>query len=291
MSQFTVSLLGGIANGAIIALIALGMVLVFRATSTFNFAHGQLMVIPAFFTGLWTSSGRFGMSVSVVLSLLIVGAVGGVFYQFVLRRLAGDAHLNGLIASLGLAAILDGFISLYFGNVNYSFNLAVLPGGTSEIAGARFSNGALTLTVFSLVVTIGVACLLRFTRIGISVRAAGQNALLASQSGINVRRVFLGSWITAAGLAGLAGIVYGSTNVVTPSLSETAFAAFPAIILGGLDSIEGAIIGGVAIGVINGFTAQYWGGDFVPIITYTFLLVVLLVKPAGLFGTAAVTRL
>jgi branched-chain amino acid transport system permease protein len=106
-----------------------------------------------------------------------------------------------------------------------------------------------------------------------------------------VRRVFLASWALAAVLAGVAGVLFASTSIVTPELAGIAWAAFPAIILGGLDSIEGAIVGGLLIGILQGFTTTFLGGEVTDVVTYGLLLVVLLVRPSGLFGTTAVTRL
>src|SRR5271170_7205096 len=291
MPAFTVSVVGGAANGAVYALIALGLVLAFRATSTFNFAHGELMIFPAFLVGSWVSDGTLPIAVAIIVALLISGLIGAIFYLLVLQRTVGMPLWMGFIASLGLASVMDGVIGLMYGSQTFSFNLSVLPQGATSIFGARISSASLVLTAFSVVLSVAIALLLRYTFAGTAVRAAGQDALLASQSGVNVRWVFIGSWSVAAILAGVAGIVYGSTNVITPDLEQTAWAAFPAILLGGLDSIEGALIGGLLIGILQGVTATYWGGQGIDITTYSVLLVVLLLRPSGLFGTKAVIRL
>ena len=291
MPAFTVSVVGGAANGAVYALIALGLVLAFRATSTFNFAHGELMIFPAFLVGSWVSAGTLPIAAAIILALLITGVIGALFYLLVLQRTIGMPLWMGFIASLGLASVMDGVIGLMFGSNTYSFNLSVLPHGATSIFGARISSASLVLTAFSVALCVAIALLLRYTFAGTAVRAAGQDALLASQSGVNVRWVFIGSWSVAAMLAGVAGIVYGSTNVITPDLEQTAWAAFPAILLGGLDSIEGALIGGLLIGILQGVTATYWGGQGIDVTTYSVLLAVLLLRPSGLFGTKAVIRL
>jgi branched-chain amino acid transport system permease protein len=291
MQALTVSIVGGFANGAVYALIALGLVLAFRATSTFNFAHGELMIFPAFLVGSWVADGTLPIALAIVVSLVAAGIIGALFYFLVLQRTIGMPLWMGFIASLGLASVMDGIIGLMFGSNTYSFNLSILPQGATVIFGARISNTSLVLTAFSVVLCLAVALLLRYTFAGTAVRAAGQDPLLASQSGVNVRWVFIGSWSLAAILAGVAGIVYGSTNVITPDLEQTAWAAFPAILLGGLDSIEGALVGGLLIGILQGVTATYWGGQGIDVTTYSVLLIVLLVRPSGLFGTKAVVRL
>src|SRR4051812_9785551 len=190
MAAFWVSLISGAANGALYALIALGLVLAFRATATFNFAHGQLMVLPAFVVGAWVTKTSVPMWLAIVVALLITGAIGAVFYRLVLQRIIGLPHWMGFIASLGLASILDGALGLIFGTETYSFHLPILPDGMTTIFGARISNSSLAILAFGLLLGIAIALILRFTFVGTAVRAAGQDALLASQSGINVRRVF-----------------------------------------------------------------------------------------------------
>jgi branched-chain amino acid transport system permease protein len=291
VQELSVAVVGGLANGAVYALIALGLVLAFRATSTFNFAHGELMIFPAFVIGKWVAAGAFPIAVAIVLALLITGGIGALFYRLVLQRTVGMPLWMGFIASLGLASILDGVIGLLFGSQTYSFNLGLLPQGVTRIFGARISNASLVLTAFSVALCVAIALLLRYTFAGTAVRAAGQDAQLASQSGVNVRWVFVGSWALAAMLAGVAGVIYGSTNVVTPDLEQIAWAAFPAILLGGLDSVEGALVGGLLIGILQGVTATYLGGSYIDLTTYSVLLAVLLLRPSGLFGTKAVIRL
>jgi branched-chain amino acid transport system permease protein len=158
------------------------------------------------------------------------------------------------------------------------------------IGGARFSATTLTLTAFTLVLAALVASWLRFTNNGRRLRAAGQDPILASQGGINVRSYYTWSWALSAILAGIAGVVYGMTNVVDSSLVNVALVAFPAIIIGGLDSIEGAVIGGLMIGIFQGFVATYLGSQLLDVLTYALLLVVMLTFPRGLFGTKQVMR-
>jgi branched-chain amino acid transport system permease protein len=292
MNQFIVALADGASIGGTLALIGLGLVLAFRATETFNFAHGQLMLLPAFVIGRMQVNGNssYPFVVQLAISLIIVGTIGVLFYVLVLRRTTGLPVFMGIIATLGLAAILDGAMTLIFGSRQYNVNTPGLPHGVVTIGGARVSSASLTLTVFTLVLAGAVALWLRMTRAGTSIRAAGQNAVLASQGGINVRRVYIASWGLAAALAGVAGIAYSSVSVADPSMVNLGLAAIPAIMLGGLDSIEGAVVGGFAIGILQGFTASYFGGQYVAVTTYGVLLVVLLTFPQGFFGTKQVAR-
>lgn len=290
MERFWVSLFGGASVGGTYALIALGIVLIFRATGTFNFAHGEFMLLPAFLVGSWQADNRGNVAISMILGLVIVAAVGVAFYLLVLQRTTGLGHFMAVIATLGLASVLDGFMIIVFGSQQYSIDFPGLPTGAISIGGARISSESLVLTVFTLVLSIGVAVVLRFTPLGRRVRAAGQDPLLASQGGIHVRRLYLGSWAIASVLAGIAGIAYGTSNIVGSSMVDVALSAFPAILIGGLDSIEGAIVGGMLIGIFQGFIATYLEPKLLNVLTYGLLLAVMLVFPSGLFGTRTVAR-
>jgi branched-chain amino acid transport system permease protein len=196
----------------------------------------------------------------------------------------------GIIATFGLAAVLDGIMGILFPSAQYSINLSVIPDGVTTIFGVRVSEESLTLAAFTLVLASAVAVFLRATRGGRRIRAAGQDALLASQCGINVRRVHMASWAAAALLAGIAGISYGAENVVNVSIVDLGLVAVPAIVLGGMDSIEGAVIGGIIIGLLQGFTETYLGGQYVSVLTYAVLLAFLMFRPQGLLGTRQVVR-
>ncbi len=290
MDRIIVSVLGGGSLGGTYALVALGIVLAFRATGTFNFAHGQFMLLPAFLVGAWQVQHVQSLAVSIAVGIAVIAAIGVVFYLVVLQRTVGLVHFMGVIATFGLAAVLDGLMLIYFGSPQYSLDVPGLPHGVVVLLGARVSATSLVLTAFTLLLAGAVAAGLRFTPIGIRIRAAGQNAILASQGGINVRFLYMGSWALAAALAGIAGIVYGTTNLVNHSMVDVALAAFPAILIGGLDSIEGAVIGGLLVGVAQGFIATYLGPQLLDVLTYGLLLLVMLVFPQGLLGTRSVTR-
>ena len=291
MSELVISVTVGLTLGGTFVLIALGMVLGFRATSTLNFAHGQFMVLGGFIAGYWQATSGRPWWVDVIPSIVILGAVGAVFYRLVLQPTIGLPHYVGLIASLGVAAIADGLMGIIFGaESQYLIRIPILPDGVVRIAGVRVSSESLVLAAFSFALAGAVAAVLRFTQLGLRVRAVGQHPVLASQGGINVRAVYMGSWAIASALAGVAGIVYGATSVVGTDMVEVALLAFPAMLLGGIDSVTGAIVGGVLIGLLNGVVLVFLGGGAVTAITYTVLLLVILIRPSGLFGTREVAR-
>jgi branched-chain amino acid transport system permease protein len=290
MSHVIVSLIGGASLGGVYALIGLGLVMVFRATATLNFAHGELMLLPAFLVGWWQAHHTTNVAFAFIVAALVGALVGVMFYQLVLRRTTGLPPFMGFVATLGLASILDGVIGIAIGANSYPINIGILPQGVTTIFGARFSQSSLVLTAFTLLLAAVVAVVMRFTTLGTRIRAAGQDAVLASQGGIQVRRLYMGSWAVAAILAAIAGVSYGSANIVDASMTSLALAGFPAVLLGGLDSFEGAVAGGLIVGVVQGFTATYLGGIYLDLVTYSLLLVVLLLFPYGLLGSKRVAR-
>ena len=290
MDRFIVSLIGGASLGGTYALIGLGLVLAFRATETFNFAHGELMLLPAFMVGYFQAHNSMPFAAGLVVSLVVIAVVGVLFYLLVLQKTTGLPVFMSLIATLGLAAILDGVIAILFGSNQYGITFPGLPKGVTHVFGARISTESIVLTIFTVLLAALVAGVMRFTNLGTRIRAAGQDAVLASQGGIQVRRLYMGSWAIAAVLAGIAGISYGSVGIVNTSVTQLALSAIPAIMLGGLDSIEGAVVGGLVVGIIQGFTDTYLGGQYQDVVTYSLLLVILLTRPQGLFGTQQVSR-
>lgn len=289
MVLFIGGLIGGISLGGVYALTGLGLVFAFRATRTFNFAHGELMLLPAFIVG-YLQLHNVSLGVAIVVALVSSTIAGGLFYVLILRRTTGLSLFMGIVATFGLAAILDGIMGLLFSKGQYSVVLKAVPSGSIKILGAHVSEASLILAGFTLALAILVAVFVRFTHLGITIRAAGQDPLLASQCGIPVRWLYTGSWAAAGLLAGVAGISYASQSVANTSLIELALAAIPAIVLGGMDSIDGAVVGGLVIGIAQGFTQIYLGGNYVDLVTYSLLLLVLLVYPQGLFGTKQIVR-
>jgi branched-chain amino acid transport system permease protein len=289
MSTLVIAVIGGLLLGGTYALIGLGLVQAFRSTGTFNLAHGQMMIFPALLIAGWEASNRFPMSVAIPLALAAAGLLGLVMFVL-LRRTIGRPHFIGFVATLGIASVLDGVFRMWFGPGVRQLTIPALPDGRVVILGTGVSSRDLTAACVAIFVAVAVAAFMRFTESGVRIRAAGLNAVLASQGGINVRRLYRGSWVLSGLLAGFAGILFCASHPFDLTTTEVALSVVPAIVLGGLDSTEGAVVGGLTIGLIQGFTASYLGGDNVNVVTYSLLLVLLLIYPSGLFGTSAVRR-
>jgi branched-chain amino acid transport system permease protein len=290
MSEFTAAVIGGLVLGAIYSLVTLGIVLIFRATETFNFAHGSFMLLGALVVGRLQSHSRLPFAILALISLALVGALGALLFRFALRATVGRPHFVAVIATLGFAAVADGVIGIVFPQTEYTIAIPGLSAGSTTIFGATFGTASLEISVFAVILTVALVLVFRFTTLGVRIRAAGQNSLLASQGGINIQWVYLGSWALACVLAGIAGIAYGSVNSVNSGIEDLALLAFPAALLGGLDSIPGSLIGGFGIGLVGGFVSAYMGGEYVTVVTYLVLLAVMLFMPHGIAGTRSVRR-
>ena len=289
MTRLILSLVGGLTLGATLGLIGIGLVLAFRATKVFNFAHGELMLLPAFIVG-YQEANHSSFWPTLVLALVAPMLATVAFYWLVLRRTAGLSLFMGIIATLGLASILDGLMAIFFPAGQYVVTLPRVPTGHVTIAGVGVGEATLIFSGLMLLIAIVVIAVMRFTHLGLRIRAAGLDPILASQCGLKVQRLHAGSWAIAALLAAIAGISFGTVATATTAMVELGLAALPAILLGGLDSIEGAVIGGFGVGMMQSFTQTYFGGEYVNAVTYGVLLVVMLIYPEGIFGSTETVR-
>ena len=291
MLLLTTAVVGGLALGGILAVISLGMVLAYRGTGTISFAHGQLMLLGSFLIGWLQAQSGWPFGVELVLGLALPGAIAAAFYRLFLRRLVGLPELLGLIATLGLASLLDAIALAVFGSNDFKVTVPGLPQGTLHLFGAGVSEAALVIAAVTIVIALLMAGVMRFTHLGTLIRAAGQDPLLSSQGGINIHWTFFGAWAVSGALAGLAGIAYANLNIAAFGIELVALAALPAMVLGGVDSLAGAVVGGLVVGIFESFIATYVNSNFVNAAAYLLLLAVLLVRPGGLFGTKYVARL
>lgn len=285
MTDLSVSIVGGLNLGATYALLACGLVLIFRATQVLNFAHGGFMLVAAYATAVVAGGSPLSFLAALLVGLSAAALLGALFYRVVLARMTGLPHFMPVIATIGLASVIDAGVGLWVGARQYVIEVPGLPDGSVTILGANASKAELALSGISLAVVAIVIAVAARTDFGRRLRAAGQDPALASQSGINVNRIYLVSWVIAGALAAVAGITYSASNVVGPGIVPLALLAFPAMLLGGLDSLWGGLVGGLAIGVLQGFVATYLGGDAINAVTYGVLLAILLIAPSGLFGT------
>ncbi len=296
MSYFFQLVVSGIVVGSIYALSGLGFVLIYKSSRVLNMAHGQIIAIGAFITyalTVWVGLPIYiSFPVSMVLTFFLSMSVERVF----LRRLIGEPIISVIMVTIGLMSILDGLIYLTpFGTENFSFP-PFLPTTPIAIGGVSISwTQMLGVTVtFSLIA--GFSWFFKKSTIGISMRAVSDDQLASMSIGISVPRVFGLAWAMAGLSAAAAGGIIGNiTGLNFDTLQAFGIVVFPVVILGGLDSILGAVVAGIIMGLIQQFASGYldgnWGlngtGEVMP---YIILLVILLFKPHGLFGIHEIER-
>ncbi len=310
MDKFLLMLVSGLALGTIYALLAMGFVMIFKATQVVNFAHGSLVAMGAFFVaivavdfqipGRWMPGAPAWLtwSLAAILGVLLGGLVGRVLERVFIRPMIGEPLFQIAILTVGLDIVLRTIID----------DVAGLDGrplsdpwgvSSSRIGNINIPHTELVQFAVVAVLLVGLALFFR-TRTGVAMRATAWDQEAARAQGIKVGRIFGLSWFLGAVLAGVAGVfasVFPRAAGVSSATAFVAFGAFPAIILGGLDSIVGAAIGGLIIGLAESAASVYLvsynnilGSGFSAIIGYVIMLLVLLIRPYGLFGTEEIRR-
>ncbi len=292
--QFTLVLLtNGVMIGLMYALIALGFVLIYKATDAINFAQGEFVMFAGFIAA--GAAEMAGMPFWFSASLAIVGMVmmGFGLERVVLRPLIGRPVIAVVMATIGLAAILRGTATMAFGGGTRAI---VIP-----ISDEPIFLGPVMLPPVQLVgAGVSLAFLAGFTwfflksRAGIAMRAVADSQQVAMAMGINVRRYFALAWAMAGAVSALGGVVWGGMLGVDNQLALVGLKVFPVVILGGLDSILGAVVGGVIMGVLENLAAGYVdpavGGGAKDVVPFMVLIVILMIRPYGLFGRPIIER-
>ena len=283
----------GILIGLMYALIALGFVLVYKATDAINFAQGEFVMIAALVVAVSLGAGGMPLWLAIVLGLASMVAFGFALERVMLRRLIGRPVVAVVMATIGLAAILRGI-----GPSTLGAGTKTLPLPISDepfVLGPLFIPPIQLLgAAVSLLFLAGFGWFFLKSRKGIAMRAVADNQQVAMAMGINVERYFGLAWAMTGVVSALGGIIWGNLLGVDVNLSLVGFKVFPVVILGGLDSIPGAIVGGLIVGVVEnvaaGYVDPYVGGgtkDFAP---YVLMILALMIRPYGIFGKKIIER-
>lgn len=290
MNLFIEYSLVGLASGGIYALMALGFVLVFKGTGVFNFAQGELMMVGAYVYLACTQLAGGPWWLGLIAATLSSFVLGAAIERLLLRPLAGQPVLAIVMATVGLGLILKGAAGLAFGPDQRSLP-ALLPRKPVFIGDVLVPGGPFWSFVISVAVVGGCVAWFRFTRSGVAMRAAASSQTNAYAVGIDVPRISALTWGLAACVGGFAGILLAALNNLTPHLGDLALSVLAVLIVGGLDSIVGAIVGGLAIGWLQSMTGAYLGGSWREVMPFAVVLLVLLVRPHGLFGRREIERI
>jgi branched-chain amino acid transport system permease protein len=289
MTTFVQLLISGLATGSIYALVALGFVLVYKSTDVFNFAHGNLMMLGAYFavTTLTTFALPFGVSIIVVLA---AAAVVGVLIQVVLMKpLVGQPLLIPVMVTVALALIIRSAVAIIWGTQDRVYD-SPLPEHVFDLWGVRVAAIDLIVIAASLVVMLLFALFFRRSSLGLHMRATADHPEAALLTGIDTNRVFMVAFGLAVMLAALGGMLLANVQVVSLTFGEVGLLALPAAVIGGLTSIPGAVVGGLLVGVLEKLAAGYIATNAQEVVVYSVLLLVILIRPYGLLGHPAVRR-
>jgi len=279
----------GLVAGAAYGLIAMGFALVYKATGVVNFAHGELVMLTAYISfTLWTTFDLSFfplMAITIPISMVI----GLTLERIFIRPMLGEPVFSIVMVTVGLAVILRGVTIMIWGPDPFNFT-ANIPTGVIRIGGVPFYPAQLYLIGALAVMALAGWAFLRFTRMGVAMRAVADNETAALLVGISVSRIHAMAWMLSSALASIAGVLFAVNYRLVPDLWFQGLKSFPAVILGGMDSILGAAIGGIVIGVIESLSQGYVGQGLREIAGFIVIIIVLMVRPYGLFGSREIER-
>ena len=291
------SIVRGLGIGSTYALLAVGFVVIYRATEVVNFAQPALMILGAYFTSWFVIGLGMPFPVGVIAAMIVMAGIGAVTERVAMRPLVGQPVFSAAMVTVGVFIVLTMVASRLIGpdilTVGDPWGLERV-----EVGGFAFFQIDLAKIIISLGAISAVGVLLKRSRIGLAMRATSLDQETALAQGVNVGRMFSLAWAMSAGLAALAGMLLGTgAGGVEATTALVALKALPVIIVGGIDSIQGSVVAGLFIGVAESLTRTYqpeyapWlGANFDVVVPYLILIVGLMVRPYGLFGTPEVQR-
>lgn len=284
-------LIQGFCIGLLYALAALGFVMIFKSSSVLNFAHGELMAFGAFLFLVLSSWARLPIALAFVMTLIGSFALGFIIERFFLRPLIGEALIQVIMLTVGLASMFKGLMLFIFGGNLHSYERFLPEWSALNIGNIYVAPPYTAALVMAVVFLVLFGLFFKYSSLGIYMRSVADNQVAALSLGVHVRRVFAFSWAIAGLVCAMSGIILGVMNGINVhELSSIGLKVFPVVILGGLESIGGAIIGGIIIGLIETLTTGYIATSLQEVVPYIVLMVILLLKPYGLFGLVEIER-
>lgn len=295
MELFLETLVRGLGTGSVYALLGLGFVIIYKSTGVVNFAQPSLMILGAYFASYFALTVGVAFWLAVPAAMLVAAIVGATTERVAMRPMVGQPVFSAAMVTVGvfivLGVVAGDLIGTDIRQVGDPWGLETLSFGDITIFQSDIAR-----VVSAAVVVVALLAFFKYSRYGLAMRATAFDQETALAQGVRVGRMFGLSWAISGGLAAIAGIfVGGGGGSITTTTQLVALKALPAIILGGLDSIGGAVIGGLAIGVVEQYTKSYLADSFLgqgfdQVVPYVLMLLVLLVRPYGLFGTPEVER-
>ena len=284
LQAFLGQLMLGLVNGSFYAMLSLGLAVIFGLLGIVNFAHGALYMIGAYVA--WFGLEKFGLNywLARVVAPLVVGALGVVVERTLLKHLYKIDPIYGLLLTFGLALIAEGIFRDQFGVSGQSYSVPEALQGATDLGFMILPNYRGWVVVASLIVCLGTWFVIERTRLGSYLRAGTENPALVQAFGINVPMMVMLTYAAGAGLAALAGVLAAPVIQITPLMgSNLIIVVFAVVVIGGMGSILGSILTGLALGVIEGLTKVFYP-EASNIVVFVIMAIVLMIRPAGLFG-------
>ena len=286
--------INGVVVGSVYALVALGFVIIFKSTSVVNFAQGEFLLLGAYISLAVVGQTSMPFWVAVVGTLLFSVALGMVIERLILRPMIGEPVISVIMVTLGLSSILKAIVQGIWGTDTRPFP-EIFPSTPVQIGPLPVSQGYIYSVVCVAILLLLFTLFFKYSRAGIAMRATAFSQQVAMSMGISVRRMFALAWAIAAVVSAIGGILLGGVRGgVDAALAAIGLKVIPVVILGGLDSIIGAIVGGLLVGVLENLAGGYldplFGGGVKEVAPFVVLVLILMIKPYGLFGKVHIDR-
>ena len=282
--------LTGVASGGLYALAALAFVLVYKATRVVNIAIGEMLMVGAYLFFTFAASFALPIWMAVIGAVIGTGLLGAIVERTMIRPLLGEPPISVFMVTVGLASILVGGVEIIW-TADQRRLPEFLPNAPIMVGEAFLAPKVFYGALIAAVLIGAVLLVFRFWRGGVALRATASDQAAAYSMGINVPRVFSLAWVASAMIASVAGIMVGAIGGISSSMGVFGLSVLVVVIVGGLDSVLGALVGGVFIGLIEALAGAFLGGEYKLLATFIVLVLVLMVRPYGLFGTHEIERL
>jgi branched-chain amino acid transport system permease protein len=288
VSQFVQLSVYGLADGAVLALAALGFVLIYKATGVVNFAQGELLLAGAYLFYTAFVLLHLPLALALVCGVAAAVALGLAIERLALRPLIGQDPIAVVMVTIGISAVLKAGVIMLYGTTPREM-IKVLPSGSATVLRSPVPLDRLVSVAVAAVVLTAFTAFFRWSRHGVAMRAVADDQQAALVQGISVRRIFALAWALAAVSGVVGGILLADTAGLSNNLSDFGLVVFPVVILGGLDSVPGTVVGGVVIGLVGQYAEGIWAGASA-VVPYLVLVLILLMRPYGLFGQPRIER-
>ncbi|MGD0487803.1 MAG: branched-chain amino acid ABC transporter permease [Syntrophorhabdales bacterium] len=295
MTFFAQLVVTGFALGMMYALVAIGFVIILKCSNAFNIAQGHFVLIGGYLGYTFLVTFHLPLWAALFLAMAVAALLGLVIERLALRPLVGQSELALIMMTIALATVLEGLVTLIWGG-EYKTYHGVLPSLTLKVGQISVPSESLIGLMVSMVVVGGLMGLFRYTRIGLAMRATAEDLQVVRSLGIRATTVYAVSWVIASIVGVVGGILLGGVSGVMIPLAEIGLKAFAVVLLGGADSIGGAIVAGIILGILENVAAGYLdpllpGGGFAQIFPFVVMIIVLIFRPYGLFGLKRIERI